>query len=93
MLSETQEMEFQGIFTIRGKDPFLKSLNTIIKSAEYKNGFIALSMLIIYHQEEFMQFVEQKGKLRSLTSAEVRDSQLNFKAYRYSLAKDILAHR
>ncbi|EFO23573.2 hypothetical protein LOAG_04914 [Loa loa] len=82
ILNETQETDFEHTFIMRGMDPFLESLHNTVTSAEYGNGLVGLSILITYPEAEFMQFVEQKGRLRSLTHAERRNSQLNSKAYK-----------
>ncbi|VDM09360.1 unnamed protein product [Wuchereria bancrofti] len=82
VLNETQETDFENTFIMRGIDSFLESLHNTIMSAEYGNGLISFSILIIYQEAEFMQFVEQKSRLRLLTYAELQNSRLNSKAYK-----------
>uniref|UniRef100_A0AAF5PKW1 Uncharacterized protein n=1 Tax=Wuchereria bancrofti TaxID=6293 RepID=A0AAF5PKW1_WUCBA len=82
ILNETQETDFENTFIMRGIDSFLESLHNTIMSAEYGNGLISFSILIIYQEAEFMQFVEQKSRLRLLTYAELQNSRLNSKAYK-----------
>lgn len=83
-MNETEEMNFGETFIIRGNtDPFLKALHNIITSSEYANGLIGFSILMIYEEADFMQFVEQKSRLRPLTDAEIRNCQLNIKAHRF----------
>ncbi|VDN83450.1 unnamed protein product [Brugia pahangi] len=82
ILKETQETDFENIFVMRGTNPFLESLHNIIMLAEYGNGLIGFSILILYQEAEFMQFVAQKSRLRLLTYAELQNSRLNSKAYK-----------
>uniref|UniRef100_A0A915Q7A4 G-protein coupled receptors family 1 profile domain-containing protein n=1 Tax=Setaria digitata TaxID=48799 RepID=A0A915Q7A4_9BILA len=81
LMHETQETNFEYIFVMRGMDPFLESMQKAITSVEYGNGSIGISILITYQASEFMHFLEQKSKLRSLTPTEYRNIQLNSKAY------------
>ncbi|KAM3728270.1 Glutamine-dependent NAD(+) synthetase [Dirofilaria immitis] len=82
VLNEMQEMDFEHTFVMRSMDPFLESMHSIITSVEYRNGLIGLSILISYHAIEFMQFVKQKSRLRSLSVVELWNSQLNSRVYK-----------
>ncbi|KAL3989600.1 hypothetical protein ACH3XW_28340 [Acanthocheilonema viteae] len=82
IMNEMQETDFEHTFIIRGIDPFLESLHNIISSTKYENGLIGFSILITYQETEFMQFVQQKNRLRPFTYTEIWNCQLNIKAYR-----------
>lgn len=81
-MNETQETDFEHRFIIRGIDPFLESLHNTITSPEYENGLTSFSVLMIYQEKEFMKFVKQRSRLRSLTDTELRNYQLNLRAVR-----------
>ncbi|VDK70793.1 unnamed protein product [Litomosoides sigmodontis] len=90
IMNETEEMNFGDTFTMRGStDPFLKTLHNTITLSEYANGLIGFSILMTYEEAEFMQFVEQKSRLRPLMDAEMRNCLLNIKAHRDFIIYDL----
>uniref|UniRef100_A0A0R3RKK7 BTB domain-containing protein n=1 Tax=Elaeophora elaphi TaxID=1147741 RepID=A0A0R3RKK7_9BILA len=82
LTNETQETDFEHTFIMRGVEPLLESLRNTITSAEYENGLIGFSILMTYQETEFMQFVEQKSRLRPLTYIEIQNYHINTKANR-----------